>query len=189
MKTSVFSTIILILCLNFNCLAQNKSSKTSLLVSSGFTLFGDGDYGGFLFTNSIRQDILKYIQLSESFNCALSSNNGEDNILLSHNYIHVFNDFSVVLLPVKTEKLSVGLNLGGSLSYRSEINLTGYSFKNGVETLNYTNSNSFDLGYFGQIEVGYGLSQKTSLFIFAGMHSYKNGSGISSIGLGISLKL
>lgn len=189
MKTTAFLTFLLFFCLNINCVAQNRSGKMILFISSGYSFLGDEDYSGFLCTNSIRFDIIKHIQISESFGCNLSSNNGEKNLLLTHNSIHVINDLSFVLLPFDTEKFKIGFNMGGSLRYRSEINTIGYSEINGVVTLKYSNSVSVDLGYFGQVELGFGLSQKTSLFILAGMHSFKNGSGISSIGLGLSLKL
>jgi hypothetical protein len=189
MKTTVSLTFFLFFCLNINCVAQNERGKITLFISSGYSLLGDEDYNGFLCTNSIRFNIIKHIQISESFGCNLSSNNGEKNLLLTHSSIHILNDLSFVLLPFDTKKFKVGFNMGGSLRYRSEINTIGYSEINGVITLKYSNSDSVDLGYFGQVELGFSLSQKIFLFLLAGMHSYKNGSGISSTGLGLSLKL
>jgi sRNA-binding carbon storage regulator CsrA len=189
MKTPVFLLLILLLSLNINCLSQKRNEQISILISSEYSILGDGDYRGFYYNNGLRFNIFKHIQISESIGFCLSTNNGRKNILQTHNFVNISNDIFVSLLAIDNEKFKVGFDLGGSVRYRSEVYTTGYTEINGVKLLKYNNLDSFELGYLGQLEVGFIISQKTSLFLLASIHSYRKGSGISSFGFGVSLKL
>jgi hypothetical protein len=187
-KKSLFLFIIfLVLCIK--CFSQNQNRKLELKTEMGYAFLREGDYGGFYYFNKIEYPLQEFIHVSGSIGYLISSNNGKKNISLAHNISFLQGDISLIVNPVKLTKFYLNFGLGGSVRHRSETEIVGLSIINGVTTLKYSTEDSFDIGYLGQLGFGFKVTHRTSFELEMGIHSYNKGTSVSSIGLGINLKL
>ena len=180
---------IFILCIYSSANCQNEESKIELNSSCHYSLLGTGDYSAFYYNNGINYSVTPLLQICASLGFIYSSNNGESNIFLYHNDSYLMGNFYIRILPIKTKRFTGYLGLGSSNRYRAEIVLSGYSNYGGNITYDYTDNFSFDTGYIVYLGFSYKISPKISIILNGEMDNYKNGTGVSSIGMGINIKI
>ena len=181
--------IIVLIPFSIKCLSQDQDRKVTLKTMMGYEFLSDGDYGGFYYCNSIEYPLKEHIYISGTIGSLVSSNNGKQNILLGHNISFLQADLSLIVNPVNLTKFYLNFGLGGSVRHRSEIKVDGLSIINGVTTLKYKSEDSLDIGYLGQIVFGFKATNRTSLELEMGMHSYNKGTSTFSTGFGVKIKI
>jgi len=181
--------IIVLIPFSIKCLSQDQDRKVTLKTMMGYEFLSDGDYGGFYYCNSIEYPLKEHIYISGTIGSLVSSNNGNKNILLGHNISFLQADLSLIINPVNLTKFYLNFGLGGSFRHRSETEIVGLSIVNGVTTPKYSTEDSFDIGYLGQIVFGFKATNRTSLELEMGMHSYNKGTSTFSTGFGVKIKI
>jgi len=171
--------------------SYGQISKRDLSIKSvvNFAFLGTGDYMGFYYYNGLQMTLSKPIKLCGTFGILLSSNNGEKDILITHNNSYLNGDLILVLTPVESNKIFINFYLGSSVRKRSEFEFISITTINGIPTPKYKIDESFDYGYLGLLGIGLKVTSRSSLVLEMGIHSYNKGTSVSSIGLGINLKL
>ncbi len=172
-----------------NIFSQGKDSKISLDASINYALLGDGDYSGFYYDNSIIYSIKPSLEIIANLGFIISSNDGKNNIEYSHSNSYIIGDVLLRLIPIKLKKIDVYFGLGFSNRCRSEIKLQSIFIENNDTDLEYSNKVAYDYGYLGHVGVGFWISPKVMILLNGEMHGYNEGTGISSLGLGMRLKL
>ena len=168
---------------------QDKKGKIDIKSCLNYAFLGEGDFSGIYYANSILYSFSSGFQISGTLGFLNSSNSGKENILDSHNDNHITGDIALKINPIEFWKLGLFFALGGSVRHRSEIRL------NTLETINeklyprYNNSVTTDVGYTGQVGFGFKITPRIMLILNGAIHSYKKGTGVSSIGLGVDIKL
>jgi hypothetical protein len=180
---------IFILCIYSSANCQNENSKIELNFSSHYSLLGTGDYSAFYYNNGINYSITPLLQISASLGFIYSSNNGENNILMYHHNSYLLGNFYIRILPINTKKFTGYFGFGSSNRYRAEIVLSGLRNYGGNIIYDYTDNFSFDAGYLVYLGFSYKISSKISIILNGEMDNYKDGTGISSVGMGINIKI
>ncbi len=180
---------ILILCIYSSANCQNEESKIELNSSFHYSLLGTGDYSAFYYNNGINYSVTPLLQICASLGFIYSSNDGENNILLYHNNSYLMGNLYIRILPIKTKRVTGYLGFGSSNRYRAEIVLSGLRNYDGNVIYDYTDNFSFDTGYIVYLGFSYRISSKISIILNGEMDNYKNGTGISSVGMGLNIKI
>ncbi len=168
---------------------QNNESKIELNSSFHYSLLGTGDYSAFYYSNGLNYSIKPLFQICGSLGFITSSNDGSDNILVFHNNFYLMGNIYVRILPIKTKRFVGYFGLGSSNRYRTELVLDGIKNFNDNPVYVYSNSYSFDAGYLVYLGCSYRISSKISIILNGEMDNYKNGTGVSSVGMGINIKI
>lgn len=188
MKTKSVVVIILLGILT-QCYGQNSDGKSNINTSVNYAILGEGDYSAVHIENGFSYSIKPVFQVAAALGFICSSNDGSENILLSHNNSYISGDLLVKILPVRSKVFNLFFGFGYSNRYRSEIELKDLLITNEGTKLNYSNEVSFDIGYVCQIELGFRVSPKLMILLNGEMHEYKNGTGVASLGMGLNIKL
>ena len=185
--------IIFLILLPFLVLLDNycqvSNRQLSLISKMNFAFIGTGDYPAFYFSNGFQIPVAKSVKVLGSLGILISSDDGKKDITQTHNISYINAEFISVLTPIDLNRFFINFNIGCSIRYRSEIIFVAGTTINSTFIPIYNTKKSIDLGYTGQIDLGFKISKKTSLFINLGLHSFNNGSGFSSLGIGIDLKI
>jgi hypothetical protein len=189
MKKRILLLALLESIILLNSYGQISKRDLSFKSALNFAFLGTGDYMGFYYYNGLQMPLSKAIKLSGTFGILISSNNGEKDILITHNNSYINGDLILILTPLESNKFYLNFYLGTSVRKRSEFEFISMTTVNGISTPKYSIDGSFDYGYLGLLGFGLKLSSRSSLVLDMGIHSYNKGTSVSSIGLGINLKL
>lgn len=188
MKIKILITIFLIGILT-ESYGQESNEKVSINASINYAFLGDGDYTGFYYENSLIYSIKQSVIISAGLGFIISANNGNKNILLSHSNAYISGDLLFKIIPIKSKKFDLYFGFGNSNRYRSEIEVKNVTITNEGTTIKYSNTVSFDIGYTGQVGMGFKISHKIMILINGELHEYNKGTGVASLGLGVTIKL
>jgi hypothetical protein len=173
----------------FSSYGQISKRDLSIKFSANLAFLGLGDYLGFYYYNGLELPVSKAIKLSGTFGTLISANDGEKDIFITHNNSYISGDIILILTPLESNKIYLNFYLGTSVRKRSEFEFLSMTTVNGISNPKYSIDESFDYGYLGLLGFGIKLSSRSSLVLDMGIHSYNKGTSISSIGLGINLKI
>jgi len=188
MKIKILITIFLVVILP-ECYGQKSNEKISINTSANYAFLGDGDYAGFYYENSLIYTFKQSIQLSAGLGLILSANNGNKDIFLSHNNAYISGDLLCKIIPIKSNFFDLYFGFGNSNRYRSEIEVKNVTSTIEGTIIKYSNVVSFDIGYTGQVGVGFKIFNQIIIFLNGEVHEYNKGTGVASLGLGINIKL
>jgi len=184
--------LILLLALFFignHSFGQDTKGMIDINCSLNYAFLGEGDFSGIYYTNSILYSFSSGFQISGTLGFLNSSNSGKENILYSHNDTHLTGDIILKINPIEFGKFNLYFAFGGSVRHRSEIRVNTLETIDGKLYPGYNNSVSTDIGYTGQTGIGYKISPRILLILNGAIHAYNNGTGVSSIGLGVDIDL
>jgi hypothetical protein len=168
---------------------QGPNGKIHIGGSINYAFLGAGDYSGVYYSNSFFYSIKPSFQISGSLGFLFSSNDGKEYIYRSHNNAYLLGDLTCKIVPVTTKIVDMFFEIGFSGRHRSELEVQSVFTINNKTTVNYSNEESYDIGYLGLIGFGFKITSKTMILLKGELHSYNKGTGISSFGLGINLRL
>jgi len=185
MKLKSFLIVPLIVLANKG-LGQDFSSKISMSATSSYAFLGDGDYGAFYYDNGVSFNIKPLLQISGELGFLISSNDGEKSIHLSHNYSYILGDIIFKIIPITTKHFYSSFGFGNSNRYSSEIRMQSLKTVNDQTFVEYNNEVSFYFGYVCQLNIGFMISSKSTIFINSEFHGFNRGTSIASFGLGFN---
>jgi hypothetical protein len=178
------ATIILI-----NNYGQVPEKKIELGATINYALLGDGDFGGLYYDNSVSYSIRQFFDICTSVGFLVSSNSGTNNILISHNDVHLMGDVLFILTPAEGKRINLSFGIGYTNRYRAQTRLQYLKITNDEIITEYENLTSFDIGYMGQLSFGYKILPKVKLIVNGELHYYNKGTGLASVGFGINYRL
>lgn len=100
----VIISLGLIICALLNCHGQEIGKKFGINATINYGLLGDGDFGAIYYDNNLSYSLNQFFDITGSLGFLISSNNGIDNVMLSHTDAYLMGDFLIRITPIEGKK-------------------------------------------------------------------------------------
>jgi hypothetical protein len=160
----------------------------------GYVLFGDGDYSGINYYNSIQFPVLKSLDFKVGLYVANAAETNDEYYYNRHNVFNLANSYNLAITPVKTNLFRLTVSAGGIWRYRTEI---VFRSSKTVYTSDGSSSRTIENDYNKSYDVGYNVDITALVKITERLYTggcgqfigYNKGSGLYSINLCFNYKL
>lgn len=170
--------------------AQDKNLSWGI----GYVFFGDGDYSGINFQNSLQFPLFNDLDLKVGIQIANAAETRDEFHSHRHNVFNFANYLNLAITPIKNRLFSLSLSAGGIWRYRSEIITKSSTRRQHPDgSISYTSVNDYRESY----DVGYNVDITALIRISERLHTggsgqfviYNTGSGLYSINFVLNYRL
>lgn len=180
---------IILICLLASVFTQAQDKDKFISSSIGYVSFGDGDYSGVNYINSLQLPISKAFDFKLGVQLANAAVTDSAEYHNRHNVFNFANNYNLVFSPVKTDHFILSISAGGVWRYRTEITTQSVRMSATNPSVEHNYTTSYDLGYCLDVSCLVKMTERLYLGLIGQHMAYNQGSGLFSLNIGASYKL